>query len=146
MGSRPPRQQPLPKRAHQPRLATSHAEPVSNGLSMETITPVIAFITFPVAAGAAFVGYLASANGRVIAVAAIITVVTAAGIWALLRSQERWRRQLHPTNELLAGVMVGVLGLIFTIGGIAAVAPVWIVIGLIVLGGAWLIARPSLRT
>lgn len=144
MGSRPPRQQPLPKKPRQARLATPDAEPVSTGVSMETITPVIAFITFPVASGAAFVGYIASASSRVIGVAAIITVVAAVGIWTLLRSQEDWRRQIRPTNELLAGVLIGILGLILTIGGLAAVALIWIVVGIVVLGGAWLVARSSL--
>lgn len=111
---------------------------------METITPIIAFVTFPLAAGAAFVGYIASANSRVIGIAAIISVGTAIAIWALLWSQGNWRRGIRVTNGLLAAIILSMIGLVFTVGGLAAIAPVWIVIGLVVLGGAFLIARPSL--
>ncbi|CAN5859562.1 hypothetical protein BH20CHL2_BH20CHL2_12790 [soil metagenome] len=145
MGSRPPRKQPLPKRTRQPRLATPDTGSPSTGLSMETITPIIAFLTFPVAAGAAFVGYIASASSTVIGVAAIITVVTFISIWAVLRTQARLRRRLHPTNELLAAIIIAIIGLMLALGGIASVTLVWIIAGLVVLGGAFLIVRPSLR-
>ncbi len=112
---------------------------------METITPIIAFLTFPVAAGAAFVGYIASASSTVIGVAAIITVVTFISIWAVLRTQAGLRRRLHSTNELLAAIIVAIVGLMLALGGIAAVTPVWIIAGLVVLAGAYGIARPSLR-
>ncbi|MBA3290332.1 MAG: hypothetical protein H0U17_02430 [Actinobacteria bacterium] len=112
---------------------------------METITPIIAFLTFPVAAGAAFVGYIASASSTVIGVAAIITVVTFISIWAVLRTQARLRRRLHPTNELLAAIIIAIIGLMLALGGIASVTLVWIIAGLVVLGGAFLIVRPSLR-
>lgn len=112
---------------------------------METITPIIAFLTFPVAAGAAFVGYIASESSTVIGVAAIITVVTFISIWAVLHTQPGLRRRLQPTNELLAAIIVAIVGLMLALGGIAAVTLVWIVAGIVVLGSAFLIARPSLR-
>lgn len=142
MGSRPPRQQPLPKKQ---RLAAADTEQQSNGLAMSTVTPVIGVITFPVAFAAAVIAYAASGNARTIGYAVVIAVIVAVSMWGLLRSQEGLRRRLQTTNELLAGIMVALLGFAFLIAGIAAIAAAWIVVGIVVLAGAAIIVRPALR-
>src|SRR5690606_36258126 len=80
MGSRPPRQQSLPRppRQHQPDLEDG----AQGGISMEIVTPLIGFSIFPVALGAAFIGYGASGDTTAISAALVITFVIAGGLWA----------------------------------------------------------------
>lgn len=142
MGSRPPRQQPLP---HPIRPASPAPEAPQAGLSMATLGPFIGLAAFPVALGAAFIGYAASGETATIAIALVATAVLAAVVWLIARSRPAWRRNARVGNELLAAMLVAVIGFMFFIGGIAALAPVWIVVGAAVLGGAWLIQRAGAR-
>lgn len=138
MGSRPPRQHPLPKA---PREAPPSPEDEPRGLSMDTLTPFIGFAIFPVALGAAFIGYAASESTSAIAAALVITVIVAAALWALVRRQATWRSNARMSNEFLAAILVAVIGFMMLIGGIAAIAPAWMVFGTLILAGAWYIQR-----
>lgn len=110
---------------------------------MATLTPFIGFAVFPVALGAAFIGYGASGSSSTIAVALVTTVIVAVVLWALLRSQATWRRSARMSNELLAAILVAVVGFMMLIGGIAALAPIWMVIGVAILAGAWYIQHKA---
>lgn len=108
---------------------------------MEIVTPLIGFSIFPVALGAAFIGYGASGDTTAIAAALVITFVIAGGLWAFARSQSSWRRNARMPNEFLAAILVAVIGFMMLIGGLAALTPIWIVVGLAILTVAWLIQR-----
>ena len=141
MGSRPPRQQPLPKSRRQPRLMTHEPAPETTGFTMETLTPIIGLAAFPVALVAAFVGYIASGSTRSIGAALVVTLIVSIGVWLLLRAQSEWRRTARMTNELVLALLVAIIGISLVIGGIAGLSVGWAAIGLAILVGAWFIQR-----
>jgi hypothetical protein len=108
---------------------------------MATIGPFIGLAIFPVALGAAFIGYGVTGSSQTIATALVITVILAVGLWLVVRSRTAWRQSARVSNELMAAMLVGLIGFMFLIGGLAAVSPIWIVVGAAVLGLAWLIQR-----
>ncbi|HYH11591.1 MAG TPA: hypothetical protein VD789_04470 [Thermomicrobiales bacterium] len=138
MGSRPPRPQSLPRA---PRQDPTTPESEELGLSMDSLTPFIGFAIFPIALGAAFIGYAASGSSNAIAAALVITVAFAIAIWALVRRQVTWRQNARMSNELLAAILVAVIGFMMLIGGIAALDPVWMIVGVAILAAAWFIQR-----
>lgn len=141
MSTKRNRQPQLPRQHRPNRVPPPEDQPVSTGLSMGTVTPMIGFAAFPVAIGASFVGYIATGESRTIGVALVITGIAAVAGWLVLRSQPDWRRGVRTTNEFLAAVLVACAGSAVTIGGIAALSVVWIVAGIAMLAGAWLIQR-----
>ena len=110
---------------------------------MDTITPFIGFAIFPVAIIASFIGYGASGSSRTIGAVLVITVITAVVMWAAIRSQSRWRSSAKMSNELLMAMLVATIGVALLIGGIAAISPVWMAAGVVLMAGAWLIQRFS---
>ncbi|HET7530825.1 MAG TPA: hypothetical protein VFJ98_07695 [Mycobacteriales bacterium] len=143
MGSRPPRHQPMPK----PQPDRPDPDGDRQGLSMETITPLIGLAYFPVALGAGFIAYAGSRDVRAIGGALVLTLITALSIWLAFRNLPAWRRDVRITNERLAAVLLGLVGLMILLGGIAGLALGWILGGLIVLIIAWVVQRiaPSSR-
>lgn len=145
MGSRSPHEQSQSNKSRRPRLATPESDRDATGLTMQTITPAIWLAAFPIAFVAAFLGYIISGNTRTIGVALVITLIAAVGVWALLRSQEKWRRSARITNEVMAGLLLACIGTALFIAGLAALSVVWSVAGLAILAGAWLVARQGNR-
>lgn len=139
MGSRPPRQQPLPKK---PRLAAPQGDQ-DPGVSMSTVTPMIGIATFPIAFGASAVAYIASGSPIAVLVAILATLALGAITWILIRAKSAWRASLEPDNMVVLAMLVGGIGTAFLVGGVAALSLPAIVLGIVVLGGAWLIFRSA---
>ncbi len=114
---------------------------------MATITPLIGFAYFPVALGAGFIAYAGSRDTRAIGGAMVITLIVALAAWLALRNRPEWRRDVRMSNERLAAILLGVIGLMILLGGIAGVSIGWTLGGAVVLGIAWLVQRvaPSPR-
>lgn len=120
---------------------THDPEPKATGFTMETLTPIIGFVAFPVAIVASFIAYVATGNSRSIGAALVVTAVVAIGVWLLLRTQTEWRRTARMTNELMLALLVAFIGISLLVGGIAGLSVVWIIAGLAILAGAWFIQR-----
>lgn len=143
MGSRPPRRQPQTRRRR--REARPKDVVPERATEPAPLGALIGIAAIPVAIGSSSIGYLASGSFVAVGIAVLLAAVVMGGIGLLMISKPAWRARLKSTNELVAGVLLGILGLAFTLGGIAAGAIAWIVVGVILLGGAFLLARPSLR-
>jgi hypothetical protein len=114
---------------------------------MATITPMIGFAYFPVALGAGFIAYAGSRDTRAIGGALILTLIVALAIWLAFRNRPSWRRDVRLSNETLAAILLGVVGLMILLGGIAGLSLGWTLGGAVVLVIAGIILRvaPSSR-
>jgi hypothetical protein len=146
MGSRPPRHQPLPKADRNRPVPPPDTGPNPQGISMATITPMIGLAYFPVALGAGFIAYAGSRDARAIAGALILTLITALAIWLAFRGRPELRRDARMSNELLAAILLGLVGLMILLGGIAGLSLGWTLGGLVVLAIAWIVQRVAPST
>ncbi len=110
---------------------------------MATITPLIGFAYFPVALGAGFIAYAGSRDARAIGGAMVLTLVVALAIWLVLRNRPALRHDVRMSNELLAAILLGLVGLMVTLGGIAGLSIGWTLGGALVLVIAWFIQRAA---
>lgn len=108
---------------------------------MATITPLIGFAYFPVALGAGFIAYAGSRDTRAIGGAMVLTLIVALATWLALRYRPSWRSEVRLSNERLAAILLGMVGLMILLGGIGGVSIGWTLGGAIVLGIAGIIAR-----
>ncbi len=113
---------------------------------METITPFIGLATFPVALGGAFIAYGATGDTRAIGFSLVIAAIASVAIWLVVRTRASWRSGTRMSNELLLALLVATIGMMFLVGGLAALSPIWIGVGAAVLVGAWLVQRSSSST
>ena len=141
MGSRPPRQQPMPSHERDRAPAPPDPGPNPEGISMATLTPLIGFAYFPIALGAGFIAYAGSGDVRAIGGAMVLTLIVVLAIWLAFRNNPAWRRDARMTNERLAAILLGMVGLMILLGGIAGLSLGWTAGGAIVLGIAALIVR-----
>jgi hypothetical protein len=141
MGSRPPRQQPIPPLRREQPEPPPESGPNPQGISMENLTPLIGFAYFPVSLGAGFIAYAGSSDVRAIGGAMVLTLITALAAWLVLRNRPGWRRDVRMSNERLAAILLGLVGLMILIGGIAGLSIGWTLGGAIVLAIAWVVLR-----
>lgn len=138
MGSRRPREHSIPKA---PKPPSQPGQTEHGGLRMENISTFIGLSIFPVALCSAGIAYTANQDSRVVGSALILTVIFAAIAILIARSRQEWLRATVMTNELLLGMLIGVIATAFLIGGIAGLAPAWIVAGVVTLVIAIFVAR-----
>lgn len=108
---------------------------------MATITPMIGFAYFPVALGAGFIAYAGSRDVRAIGGALVLTLIVALAIWLAFRNKPGWRRDARLSNERLAAILLGLVGMMIVLGGIAGLSLAWTLGGVVVLGIAAIILR-----
>jgi hypothetical protein len=108
---------------------------------MENLTPLIGMAVFPVALGAGFIAYAGSRDARAIGGAFVLTIIVALAVWLALRNRPSLRRGGRMTNERLAAILLGLVGLMILLGGIAGLSPGWTLGGAVVLAIAWGIQR-----
>ena len=110
---------------------------------MATLTPMIGFAYFPVALGAGFIAYAGAGDARAIGGAMVLTLIVALAIWLALRNRPGWRRDTRLSNERLAAILLGGVGLMITLGGIAGLSIGWTIGGAVVLAIAWGVQRAA---
>ena len=120
--------------------------PNPEGISMATITPMVGLAYFPVALGAGFIAYAGSGDIRAIGGAMVLTVIVALAVWLAMRSRPGWRRDIRLSNERLAAILLGMVGLMILLGGIAGLSLGWTLGGAIVLGIAAVVVRRAPAT
>jgi hypothetical protein len=108
---------------------------------MDTITILIGLASFPIALGAGFIAYAGSRDARAIGGALVLTLIAALAIWLAFRSRPAWRRDVRLGNELLAAILLGLVGMMILLGGIAGLSPGWTAGGIAVLAIAWVVQR-----
>jgi hypothetical protein len=143
MGSQPPRQQPIPPLRREQPEQPPDLGPNPQGISMETLTPLIGFAFFPVSLGAGFIAYAGARDARAIGGAMVLTLIAALAFWLVLRNRPGWRGDVRLSNERLAAILLGLIGVMILLGGLAGLSLGWSLGGAAVLVVAWLVLRAS---
>lgn len=131
----------MPRHDHDRMDSPPDPGPNPQGISMATITPMIGFAYFPVALGAGFIAYAGSRDARAIGGAMVLTLIVALATWLALRNRPAWRSDIRLSNERLAAILLGLVGLAIVLGGIAGLSLGWTLGGAIVLGIAGIVVR-----